>query len=60
MAIKDLTGMRFGRLTVVGRGPDYIQPKDGNHRVRWQCKCDCGGEALCQTSTLLHGKAKSC
>lgn len=24
---KDLTGMKFGRLTVVKRGEDYITPK---------------------------------
>lgn len=58
--MNDLTGERFGRLVVVGRGPDYINPNNGRHIVRWNCKCDCGGEALCQTPTLIHGKAKSC
>lgn len=58
--MEDLTGKRFGRLVVVGRGPDYINPNNGRHIVRWNCKCDCGGEALCQTPTLIHGKAKSC
>lgn len=57
--ITDLTGQKFGLLTVLGRGDDYISP-DGKRRVRWRCQCECGGTALCQTGTLKHGKAKSC
>lgn len=38
---RDLTGMRFGRLTVVRRAEDYISPS-GKHRIRWLCDCDCG------------------
>ena len=37
---KDLTGMKFGRLTVVKRGEDYITPK-GKKIIRWLCECDC-------------------
>ena len=35
--LKDLTGQRFGRLTVVARGENT---KDG--KSRWVCDCDCG------------------
>lgn len=38
---KDLTGMRFGRLTVVRRSADRIR-KDGKKDVVWHCNCDCG------------------
>lgn len=38
---KDLTGKKFGRLTVIKRADDYISPK-GKHLVRWLCNCDCG------------------
>lgn len=35
----DLTGQKFGSLTVVKRGDNN---KHGH--LRWQCKCDCGNE----------------
>lgn len=39
----DLTGQRFGRLTVLKEGNGRIQPN--RKRVRtWICKCDCGNE----------------
>ena len=41
--IKDLTGQKFGRLTVVKRVEDHIMPS-GEKRSRWLCKCDCGNE----------------
>ena len=36
----DLTGQRFGRLTVLCR----VENK--NKRVRFKCKCDCGKEVI--------------
>lgn len=56
---EDLTGRKFGRLTVVGRGEDYINPK-GKRRPRWICQCECGGTSLTQTPALKNGKATSC
>ena len=40
---KDLTGMKFGRLTVVQRVEDHIMPS-GEKRSRWLCECDCGNK----------------
>lgn len=57
---RDLTGQRFGRLTVICRGEDYIYPGSKKKRVRWFCKCDCGGTALVQTGALLRGRSQSC
>lgn len=37
---KDLTGLKFGRLTVIKQGDDYISPS-GSKSVRWLCLCDC-------------------
>lgn len=55
----DLTGRRFGRLTVVKRVDDYIQP-NGSRKTRWLCECECGNEiSLCAT-TLKIGNTKSC
>lgn len=39
----DLTGQRFGRLIVVEKTEDYIEPS-GRHRTKWLCKCDCGNK----------------
>ena len=37
---KDLTGQKFGRLTVIEQVDDYISPK-GQHQSQWLCECDC-------------------
>jgi len=59
--IADLTGKTFGRLTVVGRGEDYISSA-GRHSRRWECKCSCGNPKtlLVYTHYLLSGHTKSC
>ena len=36
----DLTGMVFGKLTVIGRAEDYIDKK-GIRYARWECECSC-------------------
>lgn len=43
---KDLTGVRFGRLTVVSfarREGDRVDGRRGGVRYLWTCRCDCGG-----------------
>lgn len=50
---KDLTGQRFGRLTVLERA-------GGGHSVTWKCQCDCGGMAIVSSSHLTHQDTKSC
>ena len=37
----DLTGYKFGRLTVLRIGKPRFQP-NGNRRTMWVCKCECG------------------
>lgn len=50
----DLTGQRFGRLTVI----EYDHAEhDGAH---WLCKCDCGAEKVIAGYLLRNGCAKSC
>lgn len=49
----DLTGMRFGRLSVISKATK-------NGRVAWVCKCDCGNETTPLTNCLLKGRVKSC
>lgn len=55
----DLTGQRFGRLTVLRRAEDHVQP-NGQRKTQWLCKCDCGNEAIVQYQVLTRGEAESC
>lgn len=50
----DLTGLRFGRLTVIKKS----EPKNG--KTTWSCKCDCGKEVIVRTELLRKGKTRSC
>lgn len=50
----DLTGKRFGRLTVLERAPNR------GKKVRWLCKCDCGNTAVVYASALKQGDTSSC
>lgn len=53
--------MRFGRLTVVKRVEDYIEPSSGRHRARWLCDCVCGNQAVVLDCNLTKKKGtKSC
>lgn len=54
--IKDLTGQKFGLLTVVRK-----TDKRKNRRVVWECKCDCGTENVYVSSQdLTAGDTVSC
>lgn len=55
----DLTGARFGKLTVIYRDKDIIC-NNGNHRVVWHCQCDCGNETSVRRDALVSGRTKSC
>lgn len=55
----DLTGMKFGRLTVIKRTEDYIQ-QNGHKTIMWLCVCDCGNEIVAQGASLKSGHTKSC
>lgn len=52
----DLTGRKYGKLTVVGRA--YPNKKG----VYWHCLCDCGSgkDVVLNTSTLNSGNTRSC
>lgn len=51
----DLTGQRFGRLTVASRADNG---NDGS--PRWLCKCDCGNVCTVRSSNLKRGQTQSC
>lgn len=52
----DLTGHRFGWLTVLSRA-DH---SDSQHRILWNCLCDCGNECQASGMDLRRGHKKSC
>lgn len=52
----DLTGCRFGRLTVIKRS----EQKKGCRNAVWTCKCDCGNEVDVRSTLLRKGETKSC
>lgn len=52
--LKDLTGERFGRLTVVEFAGRV------NNATVWRCVCDCGTVHKVRKGNLLHGNTRSC
>lgn len=54
MKALDLTGQRFGRLTVLRRMPSE------KGRCQWACVCDCGARVKGNANSLRMGKARSC
>ena len=55
----DLTGQRFGKLTVINRVDDYVYT-NGNKKAQWLCRCDCGKEKVIIGDSLKAGHTKSC
>ena len=55
----DLTGKRFGKLTVIRRDSDKVLPS-GSKVARWFCECDCGNTVSVIGSNLRKGTSKSC
>lgn len=54
----DLTGQKFGRLTVLGRAP---KPEGATSTSAfWYCICECGTKKVISGNVLRQGKAKSC
>lgn len=57
--LKPLTGLRFGRLTVIGRAGSYRYP-NGYSEPMWRCRCDCGNEVEVKGRCLRSGDTTSC
>lgn len=55
----DLTGERFGKLTVIRRVEDRVLPS-GRKATCWFCVCDCGGTKEVLTHSLTTGATTSC
>jgi hypothetical protein len=52
--VQDLTGRRFGRLTVVRQ----IGSRSGH--ALWECQCECGGTKVTERGNLIRGFTSSC
>ena len=54
--MKDLTGQRFGVLTVVAP----VGSASGRSKKTWVCRCDCGNTTETRGDKLTGGRTKSC
>lgn len=54
----DMTGLRFGRLTVLERAPN--KTTGAKPKVMWRCQCDCGNETVVTGYALKGGTTVSC
>lgn len=52
---KDLTGQKFGRLTIIS-----FAGLDSSQKSIWKCLCDCGTIKCIGNSALKKGTTKSC
>ena len=50
----DLTGQKFGRLTVIRRSSNL------NNSTMWDCVCECGNTTTVDASALVTGNTTSC
>lgn len=53
--IKDLTNMKFGKLTVIKK----VGINSHGHSL-WLCQCECGNEKTIMRGSLIGGRTKSC
>jgi hypothetical protein len=54
MTLIDLTGARFGRLTVLARSANV------GGAARWLCACSCGRQTIVRSDHLRCGETVSC
>lgn len=53
---KDLTGARYGHLTIVSEAPKASTSRER----RWNCLCDCGQHVIAWMNNLEKGRTRSC
>ena len=57
--LQDITGQRFGNLTVLKR--DFLHEQSGKkQRTYWLCKCDCGNVISVERTHLVNRQQISC
>ena len=55
----DLTGQRFGKLTVL-KFEEWLDHGNGHRDRMWRCKGDCGNECIVNHRYLRNGNTESC
>lgn len=55
---KDMTGMKFNRLTVCERVEN--KGEGVKAKAQWKCLCECGNTTIVGSSSLRRGNTKSC
>jgi hypothetical protein len=52
---RNIANQQFGMLTA-------IEPvdRDTTGKIRWRCRCECGGEAVVSMLNIVNGTTKSC
>ena len=58
--LKDLTGNKYGKLTVIQHDDNYIANKDNNWQHKWICQCDCGNIISVFGTNLVRLHTTSC
>lgn len=58
-ALLDLTGKRFGKLTVL-KEVERTKSASGRSVRNWLCQCECGNAVVKSTDVLRNGNTKSC
>ena len=53
--LKDLTGQKFNRLTVISR-----EPNDKRGQAMWLCQCECGNYVVVKGSNIRNNHTQSC
>lgn len=53
--IKDMTGMRFGKLRVI-----KLDGRDKSQSAMWLCRCDCGRSTRAVGADLRRGNTRAC
>lgn len=56
---KSIVGNQYGKLTVVSQANTKIT-KTGQHKIMWNCRCECGSVVIVEGSQLKSGKTQSC
>lgn len=59
MISTDLSGQRFGKLTVLERDYETQRVKKSKDSI-WKCQCDCGNIISVRRPNLIQGATKSC
>ena len=58
--LKDMTGQKFNRWTVIKRVGTYASPNREGTTPTYLCRCDCGTERIVIGRNVRYGVSKSC